>query len=237
MISTRQMRAARALLGWKQADIATASGLSLTALNAIETEGASPRANTIAKIQRAYEESGVEFLPGDGLRMKSETFDIKTLEGHDTVFGLLDDVYETLKRTGEHMRWFGVSEDLMIKKYRHAHFNYFMKMREAGLREHCLCGNNQKQFYAPPGVSDYRIMPQEFMGNVDYGVYGMKLCIGTFAQKYRVIIIEHEGIADAYRRQYDHFWKLAKPLKNYLSGFDTDYAKYTKTKGSSRTGA
>jgi transcriptional regulator with XRE-family HTH domain len=228
MISVRQMRAARALIGWKQSDIASASGLSLTAFNAIETEAASPRASTVAKIQQAYEESGVEFLPGDGLRMKAETFNIRTLEGHDTVFGLLDDVFDTLKRTGEHMRWFGVSEDLMIRKYRSAHFNYFVKMKEAGLREHCLCGVEQKQFYAPPSVSDYRVLPQELMGNVDYGVYGMKLCIGTFTKKYRVIIIEHEGIADAYRRQYDSFWKMAKPLRNYRSGFDEDLARLQK---------
>ncbi len=219
------MRAARALLGWKQSEAAKASKLSLTALNAIETDSASPRTSTVLQIQHAYEEAGIEFLPGDGLRLRSEIFNIQTLENDDTVFKLLDDVFETTLRTREPMRWFGVSEDLMIKKYRAAHFAYFTKMKREGLKERCLCGQMQKQFYAPASVSDYRILPQEFMGSVDYGVYGMKLCIGTFTRKARVIVIEHEGIADAYRQQYDTFWNMAKPLTNYRSGFDADFEK------------
>jgi hypothetical protein len=173
---------------------------------------------------------GVEFLSGDGLRMKSETFNIRTLEGSDTAYGLLEDVFETLKHTREHMRWFGVSEPLMIKEFRKPHFDYFLRMKEEGLREHCLCGSKQKIFYAPPSVSDYRIMPQEFMGNVDFGVYGIKMCIGTFSKKYRVIIIEHEGIADAYRSQYDAFWNMAKPMTHYDSLFDADYERYLRNK-------
>ena len=65
MIPIPQIRAARALLGWKQEDIARASGLSLTTLNYIEKETVSPRQKTMATAQQAFEDAGVEFLPGD----------------------------------------------------------------------------------------------------------------------------------------------------------------------------
>ncbi len=72
MIKGNQIRAARALLGWKQSDLAQASGLSLTALNNIERGAADPRVSTLGAIQAALEAAGVEFTDGDapGVRMR-----------------------------------------------------------------------------------------------------------------------------------------------------------------------
>jgi transcriptional regulator with XRE-family HTH domain len=66
MIDPTQIRAARALLGWKQSQLATACGLSLTALNNIETGKADPRASTLKAIQAALEGAGIEFIPENG---------------------------------------------------------------------------------------------------------------------------------------------------------------------------
>ncbi len=75
MITPAQMRAARGLLGWKQSDLAKACGLSLTALNNIERGAADPRASNLGKIEKAFEEAGVQFIPenggGAGVRLKS----------------------------------------------------------------------------------------------------------------------------------------------------------------------
>lgn len=70
MISAAQIRAARGLLRWKQAELAAAAGLSLTALNNIEREAADPKASTLAAIQRALETAGVEFLDRHGVRLR-----------------------------------------------------------------------------------------------------------------------------------------------------------------------
>lgn len=70
MISAAQIRAARGLLRWKQAELAAAAGLSLTALNNIEREAADPKASTLAAIQRALETAGVEFLDDHGVRLR-----------------------------------------------------------------------------------------------------------------------------------------------------------------------
>ena len=66
MITPAQIRAARALLRWKQSDLAKAADLSLTALNNIEREVADPKASTLGSIQRALEAAGVVFIPGNG---------------------------------------------------------------------------------------------------------------------------------------------------------------------------
>ncbi len=69
MISIRQVKAARALLGWSQADLAKHSGVSAPTIGRLEAEDShgpiGGRANTGAKLRAALETAGVEFTNGD----------------------------------------------------------------------------------------------------------------------------------------------------------------------------
>ena len=66
MITSGQIRAARALIGWKQTDLATSSGVAEISIKNIERGATDPRASTLAAIQAAFEKAGVVFLdPGD----------------------------------------------------------------------------------------------------------------------------------------------------------------------------
>lgn len=78
MISPAQIRAARALLGWKQTDLAAASGVSEVSIKNIERGKTDARSSTMAKIENAIAEAGVMFLDagvnrdgGPGVRFKS----------------------------------------------------------------------------------------------------------------------------------------------------------------------
>ena len=77
MITAAQVKAARALLGWSQTDLATKTGLGIATVKRLELStrlrGA---ATTLWKVQTALEEAGIEFLPGSdesgpGVRLKS----------------------------------------------------------------------------------------------------------------------------------------------------------------------
>jgi len=77
MITPAQIRAARALIGWKQSKLAEASGISEISIKNIERGATDPRSSTLAAIQSAFLKAGVIFLdPGDsrdgghGVRMK-----------------------------------------------------------------------------------------------------------------------------------------------------------------------
>jgi len=64
VISAAQIRAARALVGWTQAQLAANSGLSEISIQNIEKGATDPRASTLAAIERALEAAGVEFTNG-----------------------------------------------------------------------------------------------------------------------------------------------------------------------------
>ena len=77
MITPAQIRAARALLGWKQADVAAHSGVSLMSIKNIERGATDPRSSTLRAIQSALESGGIIFLEtgstregGPGVRLK-----------------------------------------------------------------------------------------------------------------------------------------------------------------------
>ena len=67
-MTTRQVKAARALLGWSQADLASRSGISeptVARLEAIDGEFGG-REGTAQKIRLAIETAGVEFIDENG---------------------------------------------------------------------------------------------------------------------------------------------------------------------------
>ena len=57
------MRAARALLGWTQVQLAEAAGIGEISVKNIEREKSDARTSTLQKIQRAFEKAGVQFIP------------------------------------------------------------------------------------------------------------------------------------------------------------------------------
>ena len=68
MISSGQIKAARALLGWKGRDLADKSGVGITTLRRYEAQDGIPNANkfVIKAIKTCLEEAGVMFS-GDPL--------------------------------------------------------------------------------------------------------------------------------------------------------------------------
>lgn len=62
--SPHQIRAARALLGWSQADLAKKSGVSITVIARVETAVVDARISTIMALLNCFEANGIEFVGG-----------------------------------------------------------------------------------------------------------------------------------------------------------------------------
>lgn len=79
MLTSEQVRAARALLRWEQKNLAEASKVSLPSIKRIEAQPGplAAQARTNDAIKAALEDGGVEFIPenggGAGVRLKKHT--------------------------------------------------------------------------------------------------------------------------------------------------------------------
>ena len=80
MLTSSQIRAARALLGWSGTDLAEKSGVGITTLRRYELQKGIPSANTsvLLTLKETLENAGIEFTgdplvnPGVTLRIKRD---------------------------------------------------------------------------------------------------------------------------------------------------------------------
>ena len=80
MLSSNQIRAARALLGWSGTDLAEKSAVGITTLRRYELQKGIPSANTsvLLTLKETLEQAGIEFTgdplvnPGVTLRIKRD---------------------------------------------------------------------------------------------------------------------------------------------------------------------
>ena len=77
MITPRQIRAARALLGWSQQKLADKAIVSLNAVTRLERGEVDARMSTLTALEKALTKAGVEFIPadlkGEGVRLRDAT--------------------------------------------------------------------------------------------------------------------------------------------------------------------
>lgn len=79
MITSDQIRAARALLKWSGKDLAQRSGIGFSTLMRLEVLDGVPGAQTktLEAIQKAFEDAGIEFIgtpeSGAGVRWRPKT--------------------------------------------------------------------------------------------------------------------------------------------------------------------
>jgi transcriptional regulator with XRE-family HTH domain len=67
MLQTAQIRAARALLGWNQGDLAKAANVSIATIRRIEAKEGPMMGyvSTLMSIQSAFENAGIRFLDNE----------------------------------------------------------------------------------------------------------------------------------------------------------------------------
>jgi transcriptional regulator with XRE-family HTH domain len=67
LFSPSQIRAARALVGWSQSDVAAAAGLSIPTVKRAEADdGIRVSEDALVAIASALKKAGVEFIPENG---------------------------------------------------------------------------------------------------------------------------------------------------------------------------
>jgi ribosome-binding protein aMBF1 (putative translation factor) len=73
MISAAQCRSARTLLGWSVGKLAAAASVSESVIDDFELERREPEPAVADAIERALAAVGVDFLPGDDVRLRRAT--------------------------------------------------------------------------------------------------------------------------------------------------------------------
>ncbi len=206
MINPRQIRAARALLNWNQTQLADMAGIARSSIKNIENEITAPRLDSAVAIQQAFENHGVEFLPGSGVRLRNEM--VTVLEGEDANDKLLNDVYSTLSGTGGEVLITGVREitdkDSAEFKRMAAHVE---RLDKINVTERILLEEGDDHYIAP--WECYRWIPKEYFSPVPFQLYGNKLALISWGPPQQIVIIENSLFAASFRDLFNFAWDRA----------------------------
>jgi transcriptional regulator with XRE-family HTH domain len=207
MISIEQIKAARALLEWTQDNLAKASGLSLPAINNLERRIALPRVETLRAVQTAFEQAGIEFTEGPGVRLRGDSIKTHVFEGKESIFRLWNDMLETLPKGGERLLN-GIDERMFDALAGKKRFREMMK-KFAGrnIVSRILVREGESYFVEPR--SHYRWVPEVHFSTIPHFVYANKYAILLAKPVQRVLLIENAGIAESFRAQFNKVWAKA----------------------------
>ncbi len=209
MITPQQIKAARALLDWKQSDLATASGLSLPSVNNIERAIGSPRTDTMEALCGALENAGIEFMSGHGVRLKDEIFDVFKFEGNDFIEKQNDDLFACMQGPEDEALMCGLDERKFPQYAPDQVKRYDAYQKQTKFKERILIKNNDTFFLANPKV--YRWISPELIGTIPYLVYKDRFVMIMWEQK-RVVIIRNQSVAETFKKQFEFLWKLGEKV-------------------------
>jgi transcriptional regulator with XRE-family HTH domain len=213
MISSDQIRAARALVNWSQGDLADRTGMATPSIGNIEIGKHNPSLRSQQKIITAFDEAGVEFID-DGVRKKQDL--VEVIEGDSCYLELLDIAHRQLA-SGEEILFSGSDE----RRSPPAVIDKFRSMRRSGIQMRSLIKFGDSYVMGPLG--EYRWMPEGVFEDGDVKVIFQNTVsfLMTWEETLKVIKIKDRHITNENRRYFEYFWSNGSVPKK--STADTFY--------------
>lgn len=215
----RQIRAGRGLLKWSAQELAKQAGLTRDTINKIEDDAVQPREGTLNDIRRVFDENGIEFTDGFGVKLKPQGVDVLT--GQDGLITLMEDVYESCRKgiAGD-IVLSGIEEDEFVKQLGEYDDIYIAKMSALEEKIHMrhLIAEGDYNVVSSE-YSKYRWVPKDKFKAVPFYVYADKLAIIIFSSTapVKIYVIQAAEVAEAYRHQFDAMWTQAQEIPERAS--------------------
>lgn len=210
MVSLAQIKAARALLGWTQTDLARATRLHQNAIYKIENGRTSPRQRTLQVIQKALEEAGICFKGDFGVELKRESLQIIKFEGPSFIHQINQDVLMTVRETHDEVLDVFHDQSLFGTIDASEAERFVREKIRLGFPERIIVPKGYDRFFLPK--TDYRCLSQEDIGQVSWVVYRDKFALIDW-QAHEVVVIRSRALSETFRRQFEFLWRKAKPIQ------------------------
>ena len=208
IISGRQIRGARGLLGWSMEDLASKTDINRITIRQIEGDEVQPQEKTLTKIFAIFDKHGIEFLPDEGLKIRKQ--EARFYSGKTGYRQFLDHVYETL-RDGGAIRQFNFG-DLRYLPYEESFVTeHIQRMSEVKSLDAKVLetGGETKN---PVTYCSYRYLDKKFKEMAPWYLYGDYLVLSLFETggKREFVTIHSKLLAERYLKEFDIFWDMAE---------------------------
>ena len=207
-ICVDQLRAARSLLNWSQAELSKKSGYALATINNIERGQYQAHSGTLDNIVQTFEEAGVQFIDGPGVRIDTSGFRVKCYEGVDALHYLVKKILAALEDGGD-LYLSGVDEHLLKEKTA-TDIKYLQTHLNKDVTVHVL---NNKSFSA--GLMFPNMKKKVVPDNVPLTpcfIYSGRVAIVLLKNPIHVAIMYNPQLSQKHIDQFEYVWNKEKGL-------------------------
>ena len=205
-ISADQLRAARALLGWSQAELAKKSGYSLPAINNIERGLYKAHSATMEDIIQTFEQNGIQFLDGPGVRLENTSLRIKCYEGTDAIHYLFQKIGLALEENDQELLICGIDEKFLKENYAKELSKLQKQLKTNPVRiltyKKFSEGLTFPQFYKKVANDTMPLLP--------CFIYAGRVAMVLLDNPIHVMILYNDKLTQDYVRYFDHLWQQTK---------------------------
>lgn len=203
----KQIAAARQLLGWSQADLANASGVSKPSIIRIEKDLNSVKYDVQSHIQKAMEQNNIEFIDQNGVRENKQT--LKKYKGQAGFREFYDDLYETARDSGGDICLFNGVSDLVTKwlggDYVEIQKNRMMEIKN-NYSFRVIVQENDSVFFGADYCT-YKWFPKDLFNEKTIYIYGDKVSFLTFSDDdIEILQIQQADLAECQTLFFDLAW-------------------------------
>lgn len=222
ILTSEQLRAARALVNVTQQEVAKRSGISRNAINNFERGQVVPRLDTLRVLRQTMELYGVEFEGSNGLRKVTERFDVDRYVGPDYLNRLIAEQRREIME--------GRCDSIYVTNINNSRINpddlknvtgdWHEFRRKNKIDERLLVREGNLFFIQPR--EEYRFLPSEVAGEVPSLIFGDVLAIIVWGEPVKLMFVRNASIAETYRRQFLAQWELARQVteEEYRKGVE-----------------
>ncbi|MDD3181286.1 MAG: helix-turn-helix domain-containing protein [Alphaproteobacteria bacterium] len=210
-LSPSQLRAARALLNWSRADLASKAKVSEQTIHRFEngTHESSPQ--TRQKLARTFEDAGVDFTENQGVRFKPTG--VTVYDGVAAFEDFHEFLYLHLKQNGGEV-CLSIYDEPLLAKYRKDPEIHRSRMRE-------LVGSGRVTFkilttkssWNTRGYIQFKWMPNQQLLPTGFYAFGDCLALVSFVNPLSpyVVVLQSGPMSEAYRQGFKIAWKHGEP--------------------------
>lgn len=215
MISPQQIRAARASLDLSQGEVGQATGITYKKLSRLENGITDGKSRDLTILREFFENRGLEFTEGDGVRTKRELI---VYRGTDGFKKFIDDVYNVADSQGGNIRLYNAHSANWTKWVDKDWWDSHVQRMKIALEKNnfsfrITCKNGDSNFIAGE-FAEYKWVPDDLFNQQSFYVYGDRLALLDFDDDMvEIVVIRRRDFATSFKQLFDIAWNyVAKPI-------------------------
>lgn len=218
-IHATQVKAARALIGWSQEDLANLTGLSSTTIRKIENGVISPRSRTMNAIRDTIEKAGWEFIYPEGIRRRQEEITIYNgMDGTDRFFNAM---MEHVRANGGEIYASFLSQDMLMRSlgaHTKSNVHRLDQLNEVAQVRCLLAEPNDMPILLQN--FQFRTIAEHYMTGAPFFIYGNNFAFALPEGKetFQYLLHGNSNLSQSFQSRFHDLWDVANPLLHAING-------------------